>query len=106
MAHKKGVSSSKNGRDSASKRLGVKRYDGELVQPGVIILRQRGTRIHPGLNVGLGRDHTIYALTEGYVKFAPYAKGRRKKVSVLPERAGNGRGAEDVNPAQAPAAST
>jgi large subunit ribosomal protein L27 len=105
MAHKKGVSSSKNGRDSNSKRLGVKRYDGELVQPGVIILRQRGTRIHPGLNVGLGRDHTIYALTEGYVKFAPYAKGRRKKVSVLPEPAGNGGTPARVEQPEAVAAS-
>ena len=105
MAHKKGVSSSKNGRDSNSKRLGVKRYDGELVQPGVIILRQRGTRIHPGLNVGLGRDHTIYALTEGYVKFAPYAKGRRKKVSVLPEPAGNGKAPDSVKETEAAAAS-
>ena len=106
MAHKKGVSSSKNGRDSQSKRLGVKRYDGELVHPGVIILRQRGTRIHPGINVGVGRDHTIYALTEGYVKFAPYAKGRRKKVSVLPEPAGNGKAAAGVEPAEAAAAAS
>jgi large subunit ribosomal protein L27 len=84
MAHKKGVSSSRNGRDSNSQRLGVKRYDGELITPGTIIIRQRGTQVHPGLNVGLGRDHTIYALVEGTVKFAPYAKGRRKKVSVIP----------------------
>ena len=84
MAHKKGVSSSRNGRDSNSKRLGVKRYDGELITPGTIIIRQRGTQVHPGVNVGLGRDHTIYALVEGTVKFAPYAKGRRKKVSVIP----------------------
>lgn len=84
MAHKKGVSSSRNGRDSNSKRLGVKRYDGELITPGTIIIRQRGTQVHPGTNVGLGRDHTIYALVEGTVKFAPYAKGRRKKVSVIP----------------------
>ncbi|MPZ22467.1 MAG: 50S ribosomal protein L27 [Dehalococcoidia bacterium] len=84
MAHKKGVSSSRNGRDSQSKRLGVKRYDGQLVNAGTIILRQRGTQFHPGVNVGLGRDFTIYALVEGTVKFAPHAKGRRKKVSVLP----------------------
>ena len=83
MAHKKGMGSSKNGRDSNSKRLGVKRYDGEHVTPGTIILRQRGTRFHPGENVGVGRDYTIFALVEGQVKFAPYAKGRRKKVSVL-----------------------
>ena len=82
MAHKKAGSSSKNGRDSNSKRLGVKRYDGEVVQPGTIILRQRGTRFHPGENVGLGRDYTIFALIDGKVKFEPYAKGRRKQVSV------------------------
>ena len=82
MAHKKGGGSSRNGRDSQSKRLGVKRYDGQLVRPGTIILRQRGTRFHPGKNVGLGRDFTIFALIDGKVKFEPYAKGRRKKVSV------------------------
>jgi large subunit ribosomal protein L27 len=82
MAHKKAGSSSKNGRDSNAKRLGVKRYDGEVVLPGTIIVRQRGTRIHPGSNVGLGRDFTIFALIDGKVKFEPYAKGRRKKVSV------------------------
>ena len=82
MAHKKAGSSSKNGRDSNSKRLGVKRYDGEVVLPGTIIVRQRGTRIHPGSNVGLGRDFTIFSLIDGKVKFEPYAKGRRKKVSV------------------------
>ena len=87
MAHKKGVGSSRNGRDSNSQRLGIKVFDGEAVQPGVIIVRQRGTRVHAGQNVGIGRDHTLYALSEGFVKFAPYAKGRRKKVSVLPERA-------------------
>jgi large subunit ribosomal protein L27 len=82
MAHKKGGGSSKNGRDSQSKRLGVKRYDGEQIKAGTIILRQRGTRFHPGKNVGVGRDFTIYALIEGQVKFEPHAKGRRKKVSV------------------------
>lgn len=82
MAHKKAGSSSKNGRDSNAKRLGVKRYDGETVLPGTIIVRQRGTRIHPGKNVGLGRDHTIFSLIDGKVKFEPYAKGRRKQVSV------------------------
>jgi large subunit ribosomal protein L27 len=84
MAHKKGVGSSKNGRDSNSQRLGVKRSDGQMVLAGTIILRQRGTRVHPGVNVGVGRDHTLYALTAGAVKFAPFAKGRRKKVSVIP----------------------
>ncbi len=82
MAHKKGVSSSKNGRDSQSQRLGVKHFDGEVVKPGSIIMRQRGTRFHPGENVGLGRDYTIYSLIDGKVKFEPFAKGRRKKISV------------------------
>ena len=89
MAHKKAGSSTKNGRDSNSKRLGVKRYDGQLGLPGTIILRQRGTRIHPGENVGLGRDYTIYSLIEGLVKFQPYAKGRRKQVSVYAAAAAN-----------------
>jgi len=84
MAHKKSGGSSRNNRDSKPKMLGVKRYDGQAVLPGTIIVRQRGTRIHPGRNVGLGRDHTIFALVEGNVKFGPYAKGRRKQVSVLP----------------------
>lgn len=84
MAHKKSGGSAKNGRDSQSKRLGVKRYDGELVLPGTIIVRQRGTRIHPGLNVGMGRDFTIFATVPGRVKFQPFRKDGRKKVSVLP----------------------
>ncbi|HJP41102.1 MAG TPA: 50S ribosomal protein L27 [Dehalococcoidia bacterium] len=84
MAHKKGVSSSKNGRDSAGQRLGIKHYDGERVRPGTIIVRQHGTRFHPGENVGLGRDYTIFSLIDGHVKFASHAKGRRKKVSVFP----------------------
>ncbi len=83
MVHKKSGGSAKNGRDSQSKRLGVKRYDGQLVLPGTIIVRQRGTRIHPGVNVGMGRDFTIYAIVPGRVKFQPYRKGGRKKVSVL-----------------------
>ena len=83
MAHKKGGGSSRNGRDSRGRRLGVKRYDGEVVKPGTIILRQRGTRFHPGKNVSLGRDHTIFALIDGRVKFAPYARRRRKQVSVF-----------------------
>lgn len=83
MAHKKAGGSSRNGRDSNSKRLGVKLYDGQVVRPGGIIVRQRGTRFHAGDNVGVGRDHTLFALAEGHVKFSPYAKGRRKKVSVL-----------------------
>ena len=82
MAHKKGGGSTRNGRDSQSKRLGVKRYDGQAVLPGTIIVRQRGTRIHPGKNVGCGRDFTLYSKINGKVKFEPYAKGRRKQVSV------------------------
>lgn len=84
MAHKKGVGSSRNGRDSNSQRLGIKRSDGEVVLPGTIIIRQRGTRVHPGVNVGVGRDHTLFALQPGTVKFEHHAKGRRKKVSVYP----------------------
>ncbi|HEC79100.1 MAG TPA: 50S ribosomal protein L27 [candidate division WOR-3 bacterium] len=82
MAHKKGVGASKNGRDSAGKRLGVKRFAGQLVNAGTIIIRQRGTRIHPGLNVGMGSDYTLYALTDGRVKFG-YTKGGRRIVSVI-----------------------
>ncbi len=84
MAHKKAGGSSRNGRDSNSKRLGVKLFDGQQVKPGNIIVRQRGTRIHPGHNVGLGRDFTLFALAEGRVKFQWAAKGKRK-ASVLPE---------------------
>lgn len=87
MAHKKGVGSSRNGRDSNSQRLGVKRSDGQVIRSGTIIIRQRGTRVHPGRNVGVGRDHTLYALLDGAVKFEHYAKGRRKKVSVDPVEA-------------------
>ena len=82
MAHKKGVGSSKNGRDSQSKRLGVKRYGGQFVTAGTIIVRQRGTKIHPGTNVGKGRDYTLFATVDGAVKFETYGKGR-KRVSVL-----------------------
>jgi large subunit ribosomal protein L27 len=84
MAHKKGVGSSRNGRDSKPKYLGVKRYGGEYVRPGTIIVRQRGTKIRPGENVGLGRDYTIYSLIEGYVTFEPYRRGQ-KQVSVYAE---------------------
>jgi large subunit ribosomal protein L27 len=84
VAHKKGGGSSVNGRDSVSKRLGVKRYDGESVLSGTIILRQRGTRIHPGNNVGLGKDYTIYSLIDGKVKFEHYTN-TKKKVSVYAE---------------------
>ena len=83
MAHKKGVGSSRNGRDSESKRLGVKRGDGQFVLGGNILVRQRGTKIHPGLNVGIGGDDTLFALVDGIVKFE--RKGRDKKqVSVYP----------------------
>jgi large subunit ribosomal protein L27 len=84
MAHKKGGGSSRNGRDSQSKRLGVKRYGGQLIKGGTIIARQRGTRIHPGENVGLGKDHTLYALIEGIVTFERLDK-KRKRVSVYPK---------------------
>lgn len=84
MAHKKGGGSSRNGRDSQSKRLGVKKYGGELVIPGNIIVRQRGTKFRPGINVGIGKDHTIYAMIEGYVKFENVTKDK-KQISVYPE---------------------
>ena len=83
FAHKKGVGSTKNGRDSEAKRLGAKRADGQVVKAGNILYRQRGTRIHPGTNVGIGKDDTLYALVSGRVKFE--RKGRDKKqVSVYP----------------------
>ncbi len=81
MAHKKGGGSSRNGRDSQSKRLGVRRYAGQSVDAGTILVRQRGTRIHPGNNVGVGKDFTLFALINGIVKFEPTRKNRRK-VSV------------------------
>ena len=84
MAHKKGAGRTRNGRDSQSKRLGVKRYAGDTVNAGTILVRQRGTRIHPGNNVGLGRDYTLFALIDGAVKFEPASKNRRK-VSVYAE---------------------
>ncbi len=82
MAHKKGVGSSRNGRDSQSKRLGVKTFGGQTVSAGAIIIRQRGTAIHPGDNVGVGRDHTLFALIDGVVTFNRMGKDR-KRVSVL-----------------------
>ena len=84
MAHKKAGGSSRNGRDSESKRLGVKRYGGELVTAGNIIVRQRGTKFHPGTNMGLGRDHTLFALSDGYVKFHVGQRGR-SLVSIVDE---------------------
>jgi len=85
MAHKTGGGSSRNGRDSNSKRLGVKRYDGEAVRSGTIIVRQRGTKFHPGANVGIGKDHTIFATIDGYVKFE-HATRKKKRISVYSER--------------------
>ena len=84
MAHKKAGGSSRNGRDSAGRRLGVKKSGGQAVIAGNIIIRQRGTKWHPGENVGMGKDHTLFALTGGRVKFATKAKGRNF-VSILPE---------------------
>ncbi len=84
MAHKKGVGSTRNGRDSHSKRLGIKRYGGQYVLAGTIILRQRGTKIKPGTNVGLGRDHTIFSLIDGFVRFEQHSADQ-KRVSVYPE---------------------
>ena len=86
FAHKKGVGSTKNGRDSESKRLGAKRADGQFAKAGNIIVRQRGTKIHPGNNVGKGKDDTLFALADGIVKFEPMCGGR-KKVSVYTEAA-------------------
>ena len=95
MAHKKGAGSSRNGRDSRGQRLGVKRYAGERVTAGSIIVRQHGTKFHPGVGVALGRDYTVYALIDGVVKFEPIRNDRRR-ISVYPE-------AEAAVEAQAPA---
>lgn len=84
MAHKKGVGSSRNGRESHSKRLGIKTFGGEFVSAGSIIMRQRGTKIHPGNNVGIGGDDTLFAKIDGFVKFERKDRNR-KKVSVYPE---------------------
>jgi large subunit ribosomal protein L27 len=86
MAHKKGVGSTKNGRDSESKRLGVKRFDGQVVQAGNILVRQRGTRFHPGQNVGTGNDFTLFALKDGIVRF--HNKGRKGRFVSIEESAG------------------
>ncbi len=83
MAHKKGVGSSRNGRDSKPKMLGVKRFDGERVRPGTIIVRQRGTQFNPGVNVGCGRDYTLFSLVDGTVKFE-WDSRTKKRVSVRP----------------------
>ncbi len=84
MAHKKAGGSSRNGRDSESKRLGVKRYGGELVSGGSIIVRQRGTQFHAGDNVGIGKDHTLFAKVEGKVQFAIKGAEKRRVVSIVP----------------------
>lgn len=89
MAHKKGAGSSKNGRDSNSQRLGVKKFGGEFVIPGNIIVRQRGTKFHSGDGTGIGKDHTIFATVEGYVQFNKM-RGRRgqKQIDIVPQRPG------------------
>ncbi|MDA0815627.1 MAG: 50S ribosomal protein L27 [Chloroflexi bacterium] len=87
MAHKKSGGSTKNGRESAAQRLGVKRHDGQVITAGSILVRQRGTRMHAGENVGVGKDHTLWAQVDGTVRFSPYAKHRRKQVSVEPVEA-------------------
>ncbi len=84
MAHKKAGGSSRNGRDSAGRRLGVKKFGGEIARPGNIIVRQRGTKVHPGAGVGMGRDHTLFALVEGEVNFARKTGGRTYVMVVPP----------------------
>ncbi len=86
MAHKKSGGTSRNGRDTAGKRLGVKRFDGQEVKAGSILVRQRGTKIHPGENVGCGRDYTLFALTDGVVKFVTLHNNRRQ-VKIIPSAA-------------------
>ncbi|MEL0254621.1 MAG: 50S ribosomal protein L27 [Burkholderiaceae bacterium] len=87
MAHKKGGGSTRNGRDSESKRLGVKRFGGEKVLPGNIIVRQRGTRFHPGKNVSMGKDHTIFSLIDGFVKFSKRGPLSKKVIDVVSDNA-------------------
>ena len=86
MSHKKGQGSTRNGRDSNAQRRGVKRYDGQFVRAGNILVRQCGTKVHPGANVGLGRDYTLFALEDGYVKFEDF-RGNKKRVAVYGEPA-------------------
>ena len=105
MAHKKGVGSSRNGRDSKPKMLGVKRYDGQLVLAGTIIVRQRGTKIKPGDNVGVGRDHTLFALINGYVKFGHHSRTNRN-ANVYPEFPGRPSIAELLGEAEPETAAT
>jgi len=85
MAHKKAGGSTRNGRDSESKRLGLKKFGGQFVNAGNIIVRQRGTKFHPGANVGCGRDHTLFATSDGYVEFAVKGRLKRKTISVVAE---------------------
>lgn len=87
MAHKKAGGSSRNGRDSEAKRLGVKRFGGQIVSAGSILVRQRGTVVHPGVNVGLGKDHTLYAKVDGQVLFAVKGPDKRRTVSIVPATA-------------------
>ncbi len=84
MAHKKGGGTTRNGRDSESKRLGVKVYGGQAINAGGIIVRQRGTKVHPGVNVGMGKDHTLFALVDGQVQFDVKGAMKKAQVSVLP----------------------
>ena len=84
MAHKKGGGTTRNGRDSESKRLGVKVYGGQVINAGGIIIRQRGTKVHPGVNVGMGKDHTLFALKDGKVQFAIKGATKRQFVTVVP----------------------
>jgi large subunit ribosomal protein L27 len=84
MAHKKAGGSSRNGRDSESKRLGLKAFGGELVNAGTIIVRQRGTKFHPGMNVGIGKDHTLFATATGHVKFSQHGPKAKSTVSIEP----------------------
>ena len=84
MAHKKAGGSSRNGRDSGGQRRGVKKFGGQIVRAGNILVRQLGTKIHPGVNVGVGRDYTLFALVDGLVEYGPHRKRGRRKVSVMP----------------------
>lgn len=104
MAHKKGMGSTRNGRDSESKRLGVKRGDGEFVQTGTIVVRQRGTQYWVGNNVGIGKDHTIYSLIDGVVRFEQVSR-QKKRISVYPQELYPIGGAKQLNAAE-PAAET
>ena len=87
MAHKKAGGSSRNGRDSNSKRLGVKAYGGEVINAGSIIIRQRGTQVHPGVNVGIGKDHTLFVMIKGTVEFAVKGPARKRTVNIVPAAA-------------------